>query len=156
MKNYSTMCRIKIKRNAGVRKSCIRGFTGHYWLSLVSKRPTIQRNQEDNRNNNKEIRQFSREICDVCGQSFSCVGNLNRHKRLHTEYQRLQCDVCLRTYSNMANFKNHISRHHPMFGIEITWSPTTEGAKQRPTYSNWKIILYLDFSNILYVMKTAK
>lgn len=135
VKNYSTMCKItscnhfKPRRNELVKNSCIRGFRGHYWLTLpIIHSPTTQREKSND--------EKGREKCDTCGLTFACTGNLNRHKKLHAEYERFQCDVCLRTYSNLSNFKIHIPRHHPHFGIEITYSSTTEGAKERPDYKN--------------------
>lgn len=137
IRNFSTMCKIEMQKKASVKKSCIRGFTGHYWLPLMSKLPSTQRiDGRESKKSSIKTHDTSRELCDVCGQSFSCVGNLNRHKILHTEYERLQCDVCLRTYSNKTNFTIHIQRHHPNFGIDISFSPTTVGAKKRPNYSS--------------------
>lgn len=96
---------------------------------MMTKHATTQRNEKRKRKQSgNESSDASREKCDVCGQSFSCVGNLNRHKKLHTEYERLQCNVCLRTCSNLTNFKIHIPGHHSNSGLEISYSSTTEGA----------------------------
>lgn len=137
VRNFSTMCKIKLKKKATIRKTttvrtkpCIRGFTGHVWLNLKIKH-TAERNHSLQSSVNSE---GGSHICKLCGQSFSCAGNLNRHKKLHTDYKRYKCNECLQTYSNLTNFKIHIPRHHPNFGSEIKYTLTTEGAKNRPKY----------------------
>lgn len=122
MRNFSTMCKIGVKKKPTVRKKAFRGFNGHHWLKLKIKK---KQQETTAKRNNSEIQ----HICQSCGQSFSCVRNLNRHKKLHTSYERLQCDLCLRTYSNLANFKIHIPRHHNKFGIQVTFTKTIESAK---------------------------
>lgn len=143
------MCKIEIKKNNPVGRSCIRGFTRHYWFNSMlmmhnqSKEVTNAGKQGDkgtgSYKSNSRMRQSSnRERCEICGQTFLNIGNLNRHKKLHSDYNRIRCNVCHRTYSNVSNFKIHIPRHHATLGIEVTYSNTTEGAKDRPIYANLK------------------
>lgn len=116
------MCKIKVRQSTQRNASIIRGFTRHFWF--FSKRAHRIRQQKP------------RPKCEICGQSFSCIGNLNRHKKLHSEYDRLKCNLCQRTYSTFSNFKIHISRHHPNTDTSnITFTTTTEGAKKRPIFT---------------------
>lgn len=145
IRNFSTLCKIEIKRQLlaknlstkRLEKSFIRGFTRHYWFDLISKH---QRNEGNKSANNskgpfKESKAQFRVSCDICDQTFANIGNLNRHKKLHSKYNRLQCSVCKETYANISNFKIHIPRHYPTFGVEITYNLTTDGAKRRSIYS---------------------
>lgn len=75
-------------------------------------------------------------FCDICFKHFaagpSAKGNLNRHLKLHTKYQRIKCNSCHKTYNNMSNFNHHLHQHEQ----QVTWSYTTEGARQQPKYAN--------------------
>lgn len=132
------MCKIAIKKHSPNYKPCIRGFTRHYWFNLMFRKKV--KGKEENKGsgsskNKKGTRESScRSRCDICSQTFVNIGNLNRHKKLHYSYNRIRCSVCLRTYSNLTNFKIHIPRHHPKFGVEVSYNFTAEGAKERPHF----------------------
>lgn len=119
------MCKMVFKKRQSSQRSFIRGFTRHFWLFSKRFRRTH--------------RTKAQPKCEICCQYFSCIGNLNRHMKLHTDYERFQCKICHRTYSNYSNFKIHIPRWHKLdfeLGIEIESHMTNEGKKDRPMYIN--------------------
>lgn len=74
--------------------------------------------------------------CQLCNLAFpsNWVSNLKRHLKLHSSYERMKCNVCHQTYSNFPNFSRHLGRSHQGYESSVTWTPTTDGARQRPTY----------------------
>ncbi|XP_069669460.1 zinc finger protein 665-like [Periplaneta americana] len=49
--------------------------------------------------------------CKLCGMSFSKVGNLRIHRRLHSNENRFKCDTCGKLFPSLGNLTDHIRSH---------------------------------------------
>lgn len=126
------MCKLvfKDRRHQSSQPSLIRGFTRHFWLHSQRSRRSIQ-------SQSRPVEK-TRPKCPTCGQQFSCTGNLNRHMKLHTDYERFECEICHKTYANLSNFKIHIPRKHKLEfeqNIEVKCVTTIDGKRMRPVYN---------------------
>lgn len=66
------------------------------------------------RNHMKNIHTNSkneRVTCSECGQTFSSLGNLNSHKRIHLKCKAFVCTYCGRGFNQLHNLKEHTNRH---------------------------------------------
>ena len=59
-------------------------------------------------------RQRDRPTCDVCGKDFSCIGNLEIHKKQKhsNNLQTFSCDKCDKTFVVARRLKRHIEHYH--------------------------------------------
>ncbi|CAG9857343.1 unnamed protein product [Phyllotreta striolata] len=51
-------------------------------------------------------------LCTICGKSFSSMGSLKVHGRLHDGEYPFACTACDKRYTNGSNLKRHIARNH--------------------------------------------
>lgn len=53
-------------------------------------------------------------VCEQCGQPYSSTANLNRHRRVTHEGERVTCDFpgCSQTFSQAADLSRHRRRFH--------------------------------------------
>ncbi|XP_045181662.1 zinc finger and SCAN domain-containing protein 5B-like isoform X5 [Mercenaria mercenaria] len=49
--------------------------------------------------------------CDLCGKYFASVGNMERHRILHTGQRPFSCHLCDKTFNQKANLKSHLTLH---------------------------------------------
>lgn len=45
--------------------------------------------------------------CDICGRSFTLVGNMQKHRKLHSGERPFSCDVCGRAFGLRGNLQKH-------------------------------------------------
>ena len=50
--------------------------------------------------------------CDQCDKKFYKLGNLKRHKFIHTEDKPFQCDQCDKKFNQLTRLKTHKHRLH--------------------------------------------
>lgn len=51
----------------------------------------------------------TRPECDVCGRTFTSVGNLNLHKNIHSDTKPFICNHCGRGFSQFNHLKEHLN-----------------------------------------------
>lgn len=133
------MCKLVFKDRRNQSKSSrslIRGFTRHFWLYSLRSHRSIQSQSHESISVHRIEKPHPK--CSTCGQQFSCTGNLNRHMKLHSEYERIECEICHETYANLSNFKIHIRRKHKLEfeqNIEVKYVTTVDGKRKRPVYN---------------------
>ncbi|KAG5827294.1 hypothetical protein H9Q74_002639 [Fusarium xylarioides] len=49
--------------------------------------------------------------CDICGQAFTRVDNLTKHKRTHTGEKPYKCDICGQAFTRVEGLHNHKRTH---------------------------------------------
>ena len=52
-----------------------------------------------------------RFVCDICDATFTMIGNLNRHKKGHSNHRPYTCDFCLRGFLRRTSYIEHIRLH---------------------------------------------
>lgn len=52
-----------------------------------------------------------RFACDVCDAQFTMIGNLNRHKKGHSNHRPYTCNFCLRGFLRRTSYIEHIRLH---------------------------------------------
>lgn len=50
-------------------------------------------------------------VCGVCDASFTMIGNLNRHKKGHSNHRPYTCNFCLRGFLRRTSYIEHIRLH---------------------------------------------
>ena len=53
--------------------------------------------------------------CDLCNKTFTTIGNLNRHRTLHTGNKTYFCSVCDKGFYRKEHLFGHMGRIHPSF-----------------------------------------
>lgn len=53
------------------------------------------------------------KLCTDCGKLFPTVIQLNRHKKIHTEFKRLICDICNKEFNRELYLQTHKRTAHP-------------------------------------------
>lgn len=57
--------------------------------------------------------------CDQCDKKFKTYAQLNRHKKIHEEYQKLVCDICGKEFLRRLYLEVHKKRVHPQIDSGI-------------------------------------
>ncbi|KAF6024035.1 hypothetical protein EB796_017641 [Bugula neritina] len=50
-------------------------------------------------------------VCEICNASFTMIGNLNRHKKGHSNHRPYTCKFCLRGFLRRTSYNEHIRLH---------------------------------------------
>ena len=50
-------------------------------------------------------------VCDICSKAFTGTSDVKRHKRMHTGHKPFPCDVCSKAFSQLYNLKGHKRIH---------------------------------------------
>jgi len=50
-------------------------------------------------------------VCEICNDSFTMIGNLNRHKKGHSNHRPYTCKFCLRGFLRRTSYNEHIRLH---------------------------------------------
>ncbi|KAF6037634.1 hypothetical protein EB796_004069 [Bugula neritina] len=50
-------------------------------------------------------------VCKICNASFTMIGNLNRHKKGHSNHRPYTCKFCLRGFLRRTSYNEHIRLH---------------------------------------------
>ena len=53
---------------------------------------------------------LNNKVCPKCFKTYSCVSNLNRHLRSHSD-ERYQCPVCYKCFLRKYRLKDHLKTH---------------------------------------------
>ncbi|KAF6037636.1 hypothetical protein EB796_004071 [Bugula neritina] len=59
----------------------------------------------------KSITTGKKFVCEICNASFTMIGNLNRHKKGHSNHRPYTCKFCLRGFLRRTSYNEHIRLH---------------------------------------------
>lgn len=63
--------------------------------------------------------------CDICGRAFSLVGNMQKHRKLHSGERPFSCDVCGKAFGLRGNLQKHKIIHtgEKLFHCKVCGKP---------------------------------
>ena len=60
-----------------------------------------------------EVRTRAPIRCEICGKSFSFMGNMKKHvASVHERRKTFKCDICDYSFSLKGNMKSHVASVH--------------------------------------------
>ena len=52
-------------------------------------------------------------VCDICNKQFKSAGNMQRHRKIHTDTSTFICPVCKKSFRLTTYLYSHLKKKHP-------------------------------------------